>query len=177
MRATEGSLDSEQLDYKKTVENCECPELLDRLPRQGEAMPEISSDLAWCICEMPEGDFPRVRVFQDFELMLRRLSALDGQEVAAWVFFGSPLTFTSPDEFGYRYLLTSNSEAHRLPKFAEPVISVPTVKLKNLEVREDGWLGPPELTEGSVESYYLSEGPRDDEFDPEDDIDNEPLEI
>lgn len=176
-KATGDSLDEEQLTYKNTVEKHVSPELLDRLPRSSEDVPEVASDPAWCICEMPEGDFPRIRVFQDFEVMVRHLANLDGQEVSAWVFFGSPLSFTTHDVAGYRYLLTSSSEAYRVSKDEGPVISVPVGKLQDVSLREDGWLGDVELAEASSESYYLSEPPKDDEFDPDDDLDDQTLEI
>jgi hypothetical protein len=176
-KATDDSLDENQLNYKATVEKHISPELLDRLPRPSEVTPEIASDPAWCVCEMPEGDFPRIRVFQDFEVMVRHLANLDGQEVSAWVFFGSPFSFTTHDAAGYRYLMTSSSEAHRISKDAGPVTSVPASKLQNVSLREDGWLGDVELAEASSESYYLSEPPSNDEFDPDDDLDEHTLEI
>lgn len=174
---TDDSLDEEQLNYKATVEKHINPELLDRLPRPDEVMPEISSDPAWCVCEMPEGEFPRIRVFQDFEVMVRHLANLDGQEVSAWVFFGSPLSFTTHDATGHRYLLTSASEAHKVSKDGGPIVSVPVNTLQDVSLREDGWLGHAELAEASSESYYLSEPPSDDEFDPDDDLDDHTLEI
>lgn len=174
---TDDSLDEEQLSYKATVEKHINPELLDRLPRPDEVMPEISSDPAWCVCEMPEGEFPRIRVFQDFEVMVRHLANLDGQEVSAWVFFGSPLSFTTHDATGHRYLLTSASEAHKVSKDGGPIVSVPVNTLQDVSLREDGWLGHAELAEASSESYYLSEPPSDDEFDPDDDLDDHTLEI
>lgn len=176
-KATGDSLDEEQFNYKTTVEKHVNPELLDRLPRPDEVMPEVSSDPAWCVCEMPEGDFPRIRVFQAFEVMVRHLANLDGQEVSAWVFFGSPLSFTTHDASGCRYLLTSASEAHKVSKDAGPVVSVPANTLQDVSLREDGWLGHVELAEASSESYYLSEQPSNDEFDPDDDLDGHTLEI
>ena len=168
-------LDDDQLAYQRTVSSLN-DELLDRIPRPDESLPEVSSDPSWCVCEMPEGDFPRIRIFSEFNDMICHLAGLDGQEVSAWVFFGCPITFTSKDHNGYRYLLTSSSECHCIRAGDEPLAVTPE-EIRHLEMREDGWLGDPELTESSSESYYLAEGPRDDEFDPDEDIDGESLGI
>ena len=142
---------------------------------------DVDTPFSWCVCEMPEGDFPRVRVFNDFDATLRHVGKLEGDEVSAWIFFGTPISFTQPDNDGVRYLITSRREAFRLPtSTSEEILSVSREHVSNLNIQEDGWLGEPSLTKSAHASYYVHEAPRNDEFDPSDDDDEgrgEALEI
>ena len=133
---------------------------------------DVDTSPSWCVCEMPEGDFPRVRVFSDFEVMLRHVGKLEKDEVSVWIFYGVPVSMTQLDVDASRYILTSRTEAFRLPSSGtEEILAVERSRVSNLNIQEDGWLGDPSLTKSAVPGYYVHEAPRDDEFDPSDDDD------
>lgn len=137
-------------------------------PETQEAV-EVDTPFSWCVCEMPEGDFPRVRVFSDFEVMVRHVGKLEGDEVSVWIFYGTPIPITQPGPDGGRYMITSRNEAFRVPQAErEEVESVVIEKTSSMVLQEDGWLGDPSLTETATATYYAHEAPKDDEFDPDD---------
>lgn len=172
-KATEAaSLGEAEWEYASSL--TELPlALSDRITRPDtqEAV-DVDTSPSWCVCEMPEGDFPRVRVFGEFETMLRHVGKLENNEVSVWVFYGVPLSITQLDTDGSRYIFTSRTEAFRLPFTpAEEVTSVSRAHANHLRVQEDGWLGDPSMTKSASDKYYVHEAPRDDEFDPSDDDD------
>jgi len=164
------SLDEAEEDYAASLEGLPVV-LVDRITHlDAQESVDVDTSPAWCVCEMPEGDFPRVRVFGDFEVMLRHVGKLEGDEVSVWIFYGVPVSITQADADSSRYILTSRTEAFRLPSSAaEEVVSVDRAFVSNLSVQEDGWLGDPSLTKSAAPSYYVHESSRDDEFDPSDD--------
>ena len=158
---------------------------LDALQDTSEE-PEYSSNPVWCLCEFPEGEFPKVRLFRSPDNLARYMRRLEGQEVAVWAFYGVPLSFTAPDpKFNRRYLcLPGNQEAILIP--SSPTESIQRVdisilELLGLDVQEDGWLGDPRLAEGTGAFYEppepLPDGTTntttDEEDDDEDDEDDE----
>ena len=148
-------------------------------PETQEAV-DVDTPFSWCVCEMPEGDFPRVRVFSDFEVMARHVGKLEGDEVSVWIFYGTPIPITQPGRDGSRHMITSRREAFRIPQVdREAVSSVVIEKTPAMNLQEDGWLGDPSLTETAEAAYYVHEAPKDDEFDPDngDDETGEPLGI
>ena len=173
----DGSLDETAQDYAASL--TELPlSVSERIERPDvEEAGDVDNPFSWCVCEMPEGDFPRVRVFSEFEFLLRHLGKLEGQEVSVWVFYGTPISLTEVDDSGSRYLMTSRQEAFKLPSHVgEPVSPVASTEVVKLNVQDDGWLGDPSLTESATSTYYARETPQDDEFDPDDDP-GEPLGI
>ena len=175
-RATElVSLDEAEQDYAASLEDLPLTlsERIDR-PDSQESV-DLDTPFSWCVCEMPEGDFPRVRVFGEFEAMTRHISKLEGEEVSVWVFYGTPISLTQPDKDGCRYLLTSRREAFRLSSrqsVTEIAVSVARDQVNSLNIQEDGWLGDPNLTESTNANYYIRETARDNTFDPPDDEDD-----
>ena len=131
-----------------------------------EIRAEVSTSPAWCLCEMPEGDYSRVRVFPDLEHLVRHIGRLEGEEVSVWAFYGTPLRITRPmGSPGQRYLLVSDQEVVPIPYGGGQVLH-PMVDNQALpEVQEDGWLGDEAFTQGSTETYYAYEAPQDDQFD------------
>jgi len=155
--------------------------LVERLgrPETQEAV-DVDVPLSWCVCEMPEGDFPRVRVFNDFETMARHVGKLEGDEVSVWIFYGTPIPITQPGRDGARHMITSRREAFRIPRGEREEVSSIVIENKTvMTLQDDGWLGDPSLTETATAAYYVHESPKDDEFDPDDGGDNtgEPLGI
>lgn len=167
------SLDEAQQDYAVGLTSLPLA-LSERIARPDtQETVDVDTSPSWCVCEMPEGDFPRVRVFGDFEVMLRHVGKLEKDEVSVWIFYGVPVSMTQPDVDGSRYILTSRTEAFKLPFAAsEDISTIDRARVSNLSVQEDGWLGDPSLTKSAVPSYYVHEAPRDDEFDPSDDDDD-----
>ena len=151
----------------------------ERIERpDAEEVVDVDNPFSWCVCEMPEGDFPRVRVFSEFDALIRHVGKLEGQEVSAWVFYGTPISLTELDEIGNRYLMTSRQEVFKIPTVAtDPISVLGSSQISQLNVQEDGWLGDPSLTESATSTYYAREAPQDDEFDPDDDDQGEPLGI
>jgi len=164
------SLDEAVQDYADSVTGLPLA-IAERIERPDSAESvDVDNPFSWCVCEMPEGDFPRVRVFSEFEALVRHIGKLEGQEVSVWVFYGTPISLTKKDDFGGRYLMPSRQEAFRIPTIpAETVLAVDSLQVGQLDVQEDGWLGDPSLTESTTSTYYAREAPRDDEFDPDDD--------
>jgi hypothetical protein len=144
----------------------------------GERKAEINTRPSWCLCEIPEGDYSRVRVFPDLEHLLRHVARLEGEEVSVWVFYGTPLRFTSPDVLSsQRYLLVSDQEV--VPISGTSSITYTSMENQILpEIQEDGWLGDEAFTQGNTEAYYAHEPPQDDQFDAaEDDDDEEEVDV
>jgi hypothetical protein len=142
----------------------------------GELKAEVSAHPAWCLCEMPEGDYSRVRVFPDLDHLVKHIARLEGEEVSAWVFYGTPLRFTHPDVVsGQRYLLVSEQEVVPISGPSSSAVTYTSAENQILpEVQEDGWLGDEAFTQGNTEAYYAYEAPQDDQFDAaEDDDDGE----
>ena len=169
------SLDEAEQDYVSSL--ADLPLTLSERIDRPDSQESVDTDtpFSWCVCEMPEGDFPRVRVFGDFEAMTRHISKLEGEEVSVWVFYGTPISLTQSDKDGFRYLLTSRREAFRLSlsqSATEPVVSVARDQVSSLNIQEDGWLGDPNLTESTNANYYIRGATRDNAFDSPDDEDD-----
>jgi|TARA_R110000824_G_scaffold82768_15_gene207515 hypothetical protein len=131
-----------------------------------EVREEIATQPAWCLCEMPEGDYSRVRVFPDLDHMVKHIGRLEGEEVSVWAFYGTPLRITQPmGSPGQRYLLISEQEVIPIPHRGGEVLRPVSENQILPEVQEDGWLGDAAFTQGSTETYYAYEAPSDDQFD------------
>lgn len=172
------SLDEASQDYAASVMGL--PLLVsERIERPDtEESVDVDNPFSWCVCEMPEGDFPRVRVFSEFDALARHVGKLEGQEVSVWIFYGTPISLTEKDDYGDRYLKTSRQEAFKVPTVPTGVaLAVSSSQVSQLHIQEDGWLGDPSLTESATSTYYAREAPQDDEFDPDDDDQGEPLGI
>jgi hypothetical protein len=132
----------------------------------------------WCLCEMIEGDFPRVFAFPNPQRLVEAIAKREGDETAVWPLYGIPLQLTQavphPQREGEltRYLLLPNQLAAVVSR-TEPYRLVEQSLLPdNLELQEEGWLGDPEMMQG--QSYYI-DGIVDDE-DPDEDYDSSQIE-
>ena len=161
------SLDEGQYNYRRAISVIP-GSLHERLADpEDELRVEVGSQPAWCLCEVPEGDYPRIRVFSDLELLARHMAKLEGEEVCVWAFYGTPLRLTQQDSTGRRYLQISGQDLVRLPSPGEELTIVP--HNADMLFQEDGRLGDASFTEGQSDTYYAYQPPKDDDFDPEDD--------
>jgi hypothetical protein len=110
----------------------------------------------WCLCEMAEGDFPRVFVFPSVQRMSEAIAKREGVETAVWPLFGVPLGISKPlntNEGGVvRYLILPNGKAAVVSKDVKFEIIDQSLLPQNIEMQDEGWLGDPEYLEGK--SYY-----------------------
>jgi len=96
----------------------------------------------FCLVESPEGDYPRIRLFNDAIGLAKRLASLEGQEIAAWPFYGLPMSFTKGP---IRHLLLPDGTALTIPALKGQEPEVVTTPTDVSDMQEDGFLGPPEL--------------------------------
>lgn len=112
----------------------------------------------WCLCEMAEGDFPRVRLYATVQGLTEAIAKREGQETAVWAMYGVPLrltqALTTGDNQKLRYLLLPNQLAAPVSTSGEFRLVTQESLPENLETEEDGWLGDP--TYFSNQRYYLS---------------------
>ena len=109
-----------------------------------------------CLCEFPDGDWPKMLLFKDLAGLLGRLKNLEGDEYTVWPFIGVPMRFSKPDAHGHRYLfLPGEEEALR---FDDPTTKVPVKLLDHVEFQEDCWLGHPSLAEPVLGTYLRPGG-------------------
>ncbi len=171
---TVDSQSPEQAEYQKSRDRLPAG-LQDRVDALvAEAAEDIDTGNAptprWCICEMPEGDFPRVKMYPKIEPLVRRLGELEGQETAVWVFYGIPLRFTLPygKSRGRFLFLPGEIEALSIPKSEhDKPERVSAELLGHMEWQDDGWLGDPSFSEGVAEDYFVGKikpADEDDEF-------------
>jgi hypothetical protein len=111
----------------------------------------------WSLCQMPEGDYPRVAVYRNLGGLVEAIAKLDGSETAVWAVYGVPLRLTktvATPQGPVRYLL--------LPDNLAAVVSLNSSKLQvvsretlpvDLEWQEEGWLGDPAAVESS--DYFV----------------------
>jgi len=117
---------------------------------------ELLVEHKWCLCEMSEGDFPRVFVFPSVQRMAEAIAKREGAETAVWPLFGMPLGISKPlntTEGGVvRYLILPNGKAAVVSKDVKFEIIDQSLLPQNVEMQDEGWLGDPEYLEGK--SYY-----------------------
>lgn len=101
---------------------------------------------SWCLCDMPEGEFPRVYVYNSLQGLVEAVVKREGQETAVWALYGVPLRLTKTVMQGdkrVRYLLLPGQHAavvsERLPYNLVAQSDLPN----NLELEDTGWLGDP----------------------------------
>lgn len=165
-----GLHDEEQARFANAM--ADMPGFMHVDPPEPEPVPEMPGEQLerlkayYCLCEVPEGEYPRMKIFRGPESLSRYIGDLEGQEIAVWPFYGNPLRLTIPDEQGRRYLLLPNA-AGIAESRAIPILRTPHERLEEIdfdelvnapEFQEDGWLGDPSLTEPSSGEYYRDEG-------------------
>jgi len=129
---------------------------------------------SWCLCDMPEGEFPRVHIYKDLHQLVEAISKREGQTTAVWPMFGIPLRLSKAfkrqkDGLLCRYLLLPNQKAVLIAP-NEPVKLLDQTELaEELEIEEDGWLG--DQIHLKSQSYFVP-GIENDQFsnDPDNEV-------
>jgi len=156
-------------------------EMVDQVNTQTVVGAEHAPEPRWCLCEQPDGEFPKVRMFQELEDMARYMGRLEGDETAIWAFYGIPMRFTAPiGDDKIRYLFLPGEEmAVSIPKSNQELmrtLDADDVLAAEPDWQEDGWIGDPALSEAVSESYYKKDktpAEEDDEFDDDGDDDDD----
>lgn len=138
-------------------ETLEYRQLADQLPEdiadwlRTEPPPEGTQDWSqviehhWCLCDMPEGDFPRVHLYTTIQGLTEAIARREGQETAVWAMYGVPLRLTKPVTTGdgqkSRYLLLPNQLAAVVSTHIPFRFLEQSQLPENLETEDEGWLG------------------------------------
>lgn len=158
--------------------------VVDCLPVPGSKPNEESDftdiDHHWCLCEMPEGDFPRVYAFSSLPRLVEAIAKRDGQETAVWAMYGIPLRVTKPvfskgSKGKVRYLLLPNQLAVQVSTEADCDFIDQSLLPDNVETQDEGWLGDPGYLK--EQSYFVEGIVEDDQFSADPDMDDEEEEI
>jgi len=144
----------------------------DSSPKQTEELKwEQAIEHHWCLCEMVEGDFPRVFAFPNPQRLVEAIAKREGDETAVWPMYGIPLQLTQavphPQREGEltRYLLLPNQLAAVVSRTEPYRLIEQTLLPDNLELQEEGWLGDPAMMQ---EQGYYVEGIVDEDDDEDD---------
>ena len=130
---------------------------------------EIDASVArYCVVEGPDGGWPTARLFKTPEALARRISQLDGTDMVIWCFFGIPIHLTRGPQ---RYLLLPGGQDAIMIPLIEggPCKIVPADLLENLELQDDGFLGPPELANTEMIEAKLEPAKAEEEEEEDDD--------
>ena len=174
----QGALQSQPIPTERpSVENPVFKDFMEELPvgvqdaLGGQVAPTWAEHFPtgpkWCLCEVDSSGFPRVRIFHTLELMLARMTSLEGEEVAAWPFYGMPMRFTKTHaKLGRRFLYLPGEENVVMvvndPLEPPRIISRDEAEVLELEFQEDGWLGEPWVVEPSPDGPTVLPGPSEE---------------
>lgn len=159
--ATAEAVNPEEAEFSKLLADLpglQLPELTppafeDEVVAQADQHPP-----RFCLCEMPDGEYPNVRIFKGVEGLVTYLGKLEGDDMAVWAFYGIPLRFTVPDKGGHRYLfLPGEQEAIPIPRTDMEPIQKIAADLLELDFQADGWIGDPVMAEASSPDYYRTD--------------------
>lgn len=147
-------------------------------PKQSDEPPwEKIIEHQWCLCEMPEGDFPRVYAFPTLKRLVEAIAKREGQETAVWPMFGVPLRLTkalpNPKKAGEltRYLLLPNQLAAVVSINDEFQLIDQSVLPDSLETQDEGWLGDPDMLK--EQGYFIAGFVEEDAFSADPAMDQE----
>lgn len=132
-RATLSAAAAEQLDALFGDSEDDSVEVNDKLAR-------------YCLIECPDGGWSTVRMFKNKEDLARRLGRLEGEDMVVWAMFGVPLRLTKGPQ---RYLLLPDGMTALTIPIIEggPVKTIEADLLDQIELQDDGYVGPPELAQ------------------------------
>ena len=134
--------------FRKTLTGLATGQLDDIAgPDEADEAVEPNEKLArYCLIECPDGDWSMVRMFKTPDGLARRIGQLEGEDMVVWAMFGIPLRITKGPQ---RYLLLPDGmTALTIPVVVGgPVKEVEADLLDQLELQDDGYLGPPELAQ------------------------------
>jgi hypothetical protein len=132
----------------------------------------------WCLCDMPEGDFPRIHSYANLSGLLDAVAKREGKETAVWAMYGVPLQLskvrnrgTEEDKDLYRYLFLPDNTAVIVAR-KEPLKFINQADLpEDIEMEDQGWLGDPALFESG--GYYLERAISDNQLSADPDMNDE----
>ena len=133
-------------------------------------------DHHWCLCDMPEGDFPRVHVFSSLPRLLNAISKREGSETAVWVTYGIPLRITKALKSAKgqtRYLLLPNNLAATIGGEDSGRIIDQSLLPDDLVIQEEGWLGDPDYLEDQHYFMETNASIDEDSFSGDSDVDSD----
>lgn len=146
----EGEEHEEFASFRASLSS-EAAEQLDYLvPEAKDAQPDPDAAAAcYGLVECENGDWATIKLFKSVQGLGGRLAYLEGQDVVAWAFYGIPMQFTKgPQRF---LMMPDGQSALKIPMYVNgPSEIVSTDTLKNFDMQEDGFLGPPQLAEGQL---------------------------
>lgn len=146
------------------------PELQERLTSRVEAddTPKPMS-MRYGIVESPNGEWAYTRLFKTAEELSDRVAALEGQDVVVQCFYGIPLPITKGRQ---RYMALPDGRMFRIPTFpGGKGESVDPATIRDLEIEDRGFLGPPELAESVAVAPAIAVGAGDGSDDQEEEED------
>lgn len=163
--------------YRLCVEelpDCEVDSDFAAFPNDTEEYKSQLIQHQWCMCEMPEGDFPRTFAYPTLKGLTDAVLRREGQETAVYLLYGVPLQLTrAVGGTDYcakvRYILLPNQKA-AVVSANMPFKVIDQSELPDgIEVQDEGWLGNSDMV--SDQSYYINGFIDTEHFsaDPEDD--------
>ncbi len=149
------ALDDDTVDYKNFMASLP-GDVVSKMPvvSQKDYQKDLPKKIEhkWCLCDMPEGDFPRIHSYSDLSGLIDAIAKREGKETAVWAMYGVPLQLSKLQNRGneedkdvYRYLLLPENSAVIVAR-KEPFKLINQDDLpSDLEIEDQGWLGDPAL--------------------------------
>jgi hypothetical protein len=142
----------------------------DTKQESGEQSWGASIQHHWCLCDMQEGDFPRVHVYSNLQSLSEAIAKREGKETAVWAMYGIPLQLTKPvlksNGDKQRYLLLPNQMAVTVGN-KEDYQLLEQSALPATTLEETGWLGNPMYLDS--QQFYTPGFLENDQFSGEQD--------
>lgn len=170
-------IDDDSNDFKSFLESLP-GEVSDEI---GEPLKTEDIDLTkaidhhWCLCDMPEGDFPRVYAFQSIRRLVEAIAKREGQETAVWAMYGIPLRLTrlitAANGKQVRYLLLPNQLAVAISGSDTLTVIEQSLLPDDLATQDEGWLGDPDYLK--EQQYFLDANVDSNAFSSDPDMDSD----
>lgn len=170
-------IDDDSNDFKSFLESLP-GEVSDEI---GEPLKTEDIDLTkaidhhWCLCDMPEGDFPRVYAFQSIRRLVEAIAKREGQETAVWAMYGIPLRLTrlitAANGKQVRYLLLPNQLAVAISASDSLTVIEQSLLPDDLATQDEGWLGDPDYLK--EQQYFLDANVDSNAFSSDPDMDSD----
>lgn len=99
----------------------------------------------FCLVESENGEWPRLRICNNAEALVKQMAAVEGKDMTVFPFYGIPLRFSKGPQ---RYLILPDGEtALSIPVVEGAKIQRVEAELLGLEVEPNNFVGPPELAD------------------------------
>lgn len=127
----------------------------------------------WVLCDMAEGEFPKVYQYATLQELTEAMERSEGRETALVVMYGARLSFTklqvTNEGKHYRYLHLPNGMAAVIGGQFKLVDQ--SLLPADAEIEEQGWVGDPAYLETST--YYQPGYVPHDQFSTDPDLDDD----